>query len=287
MRLGLPLDIWDRRGVRWADAARLREQGLVDLIELRLPRSLRPLPRAKQGDLQQARRRLELPVSLHSEVTTFAAHPAPSLRLQLAATLGSTIHLAGELGARVITVHPPLALGEHSGQMPGARWSDHEHRLLSEALSGAPARELFAELLGNMADLGREAGVVLAIENMRPREEGADLNAAGNLCRFARSLGSPGVRVCLDVRKAFGEGLDPAKLIAAEGDLLGNLHAAGLGQRGKPAALGVGSIDWGEVVGALVESGYRGSVVYEGPRRDAETSLSTLRRMVAEALRVT
>ncbi len=287
MRLGLPLNIWEQRGIRRADVLRLRDRGLVELVELRLPRSLRPLPRAKRGDLRQARDYLALPAELHSEVTSFAAHPAPSVRLQVAATLGTTIHVGGELGARVITVHPPIALRERSGGVRGARWTEQERRLLSEAASGAQARELFAELLASVADLAKEAGVVVAIENMRARAEGADLNAAESLGRFVRSLDLPTIRVCLDLRKAFGEGLDLATLIAAEGGLLRNVHAAGVGRRGMPAGIGVGDIDWSGVVRALLRTGYRGSVVYEGPRRDAEASLSTLRCMIDETLRVT
>ena len=286
MKLGLPLNIWEQRGIRRGDIPRFRDRALVELVEFRVPRSLRPLPQAKRDDLRQARDCFGLPVGLHSEVTTFAAHPAARVRLQVAATLGATIHVAQELGAGVVTIHPPIALGERSGEMSGARWTEEERRLLSEAAGGDRARELFAELLRSAADRAVEAGVVIAIENMRPRQEGADLNSAERLGRFVRTLALPGVRVCLDLRKAFGEGLDLAKLIAAEGDLLGNVHAAGIGRRGKPAGLEVGGIDWTEMVRALAGTGYRGAVVYEGPRRDAEASLSALRCTVDEALRV-
>jgi sugar phosphate isomerase/epimerase len=275
VKLGLPLNIWERRGIRLADAIRLREQGLVDRVEFRLPRSLRPLARAREDDLQQTREHLGLPVGLHSEVTTFSAHPGGSVRLQVGATLTTTIYLARELGAQVVTVHPSIALGERSGEMPGARWTDGERRLLSRAATGGRGQELFAELLTAVAGLAAEAGVAVAVENMRPRREGADLNGAEVLCGFVRTLSLPEVRLCLDL----------AKLIAEESDLLANVHVAGVGKRGRPAGLGFGDIDWAGAVRALVAAGYRGSVIYEGPRHDAQASLSALRRMIGEAMR--
>ena len=103
------------------------------------------------------------------------------------------------------------------------------------------------------------------------------LNRAEEIARFVREADHPRVRICLDVRKAHQQGLDPARFIEANADWIANVHIAGIALSGKPAGMVIGGVDWGSAVAALHAAAYTGPLIYEGPSDAAEASLDSLR----------
>ncbi|HJN18061.1 MAG TPA: sugar phosphate isomerase/epimerase family protein [Armatimonadota bacterium] len=278
MRPGLPANIRGTGGASVEEIIALRDEGLVEWAEIQLPRLLRPADGELRGVVRDAAARLALPVSLHSETATFAATKDAGVRSVLAQTLSDTIDLGADVGARVITVHPPLANPGGIDDMTGGRWAAEEEALLRDATDDQDEAEAwFVDMLGPIAERAEAAGIVLALENMRAREGRARLNHAREIARFVRAIDLPAARICLDVRKARREGLDPAEFIRACGRWIANVHVAGFTTIGKPAEVGEGDIDWSSVVAALQAANYAGPLIYEGPPSTAGASLLALR----------
>lgn len=279
MELGIPVDIRDAED-QTALALDLRDEGLVSWVELQLPRS----PAGAGPEVRQAAaaaaEELGVGLSLHSEATTFAAARDGAIRERTAEALVETVGLARELGARIITLHPPLAAPDAVDGMAGGHWTDAERAILREATADQDQAEAwFREVLLEAAEEAGAAGVALALENMRVSRGRTRLNSAGELARFVGDLGHSAVGLCLDVRKATRESADVARLIGDAGDMLRNVHASGSGPRGNPAPVTGTDGLWLAAASALREARYHGPVIYEGPAEAARESLKALREV--------
>jgi len=126
MKPGLPANIRGTGGASVEEIIAFRDEGLVEWAEIQLPRLLRPADSELRDVVRETTARLALPVSLHSETATFAATKDAEVRAVLARTLTDTIDLGAEVGARVITVHPPLANPGGIDDMTGGRWAADE-----------------------------------------------------------------------------------------------------------------------------------------------------------------
>lgn len=275
MRIGLLTSLWREGDLGVAEVRALRDEGWVEWVELWLPRSPRPFTADVREAVRTAAEALALPLSLHSEITTFFAHRDPAARERLLEAFLDTLRLAREVTAGVVTIHPPLALPAQAGGASRAGWTAEDRRLLAEA-TGDPeeAQAWFRELLESAT--AEASGPALALENMTPRPHDLRLNGAREVAAFVRGVDRPGVRMCLDLRKAHREGLAPEPFIGSEGPLLANVHAAGIGDEGRPGTVDEGAMDWVAALRALQDEAYAGPVVYEGPPAATRPSLRAL-----------
>lgn len=282
MKIGLLSNVWREGDLSVRDVCMLRDSGLAEWVEFRLPRSIHPLPNRMEDALGAAAGEVDLPLSLHCEAATFLLHRVEAVRRQVEQTLLGTLRLAHEVGASVLTVHPPVALaygGDDRARGAGSRagWTQEELELLGETIQERhDARRLFWLALSGPSVWGRYRGITLAVENMRPHAHDLGLNGIHDLAQFLCEHDRIGVGLCLDVRKVLGEGLDVGAVIAAHGRRLAAVHASGIGARGEPAPVEHGAIDWPGLFGALRETGYAGPVIYEGPPEATGKSLRVL-----------
>jgi len=276
---GIPVDIRDADD-QTALALSLRDEGLVSWVEVQLPRSPGGVSREVRQAAAAVAAELGVGLSLHSEAATFAAGRNGAVRERTAEALLETVGLARELGAGIVTLHPPIAAPDAIDGMAGGHWTDAERAMLRDATADQDQAEAwFREPLLEAAEQAGAAGVALALENMRTSRGRTRLNSAGELARFVGDLGHPAVGLCLDVRKATREGADVARLIGDAGDTLRNVHASGSGPRGNPAPVTGTDRQWLAAASALREARYRGPVIYEGPAEAARESLRALREV--------
>ena len=88
-------------------------------------------------------------------------------------------------------------------------------------------------------------------------------------------VGSPRLRILLDIYHAQVQQGNVIELIRNHVDLIGYVHVADVPGRHEP---GTGEIAWERVAQALTESGYKGTVGLEAyPESDEETALSRFR----------
>lgn len=284
MKIGPLTNIWREGDPTAGEIRALRDSGLAEWVEFRLPRSIHPLPERMKDAVASAALEVGLPLSLHCEATTFVLHRTEAVRRQVQQTLDDVVRLAHAIGASVVTVHPPMALAADPEECPrgtGSRagWTEEDLGLLRETVQGTKeARELFWLALYGPSAWGRYRGVTLAIENMRPHAHDLGLNGVHDLAQFLHEECLDEVGLCLDVRKVLGEGLDVGAAIAAHGRRLASVHVSGSGARGEPAPVEDGALDWPGVFQALCETGYTGPVIYEGPPRATPESLRVLHR---------
>ena len=132
------------------------------------------------------------------------------------------VELAHDIGAAVLVVHP--------GDLRDARFFSEFTRLSEEAL-------------GQLARRAEALGVILAVENCGPYHAGVDRTAA-DLVSLIESVGSPQVRMCLDVGHAAVNGnLD--ELVRLLGKAIVHLHIHdNHGQRDEHLPIGRGTIDF-------------------------------------------
>lgn len=207
---------------------------------------------------------------LHSLHAPFAARVDISsldagVRSETLAACRRVLSIAGELGARCVVIHP--------GQAPrGTRMPERIGRA--------------AETLGILAPLARDAGVLLAVENLPPEYPGSN---AEEVLAIVQAAGAPEVRGCFDAGHAHlaggVEGLARALLpYAATMHLHDN--DAGRDQHLWP---GLGTIPWAEFARAYRESGCAAPAVLEcapPPAWPLRAALENLRRRLAGAYQV-
>lgn len=178
-----------------------------------------PIPDGIDDDeLQSALDATETALDVHLPFKQVVSTPVPEINDAIVAHQRRLLEWAGSVGARKAVLHGTVRDPYDTDQ-----------------------RETFATQLETIADVGREAGVEVVVENVGHQRHGLQLSVLGDL---ACETGTP---VCFDVGHAYMEdGNDGVKRFAKRyGDLVSHLHVHDARQRGDthiPA--GAGEIEY-------------------------------------------
>jgi hydroxypyruvate isomerase len=131
--------------------------------------------------------------------------------------------------------------------------------------------------LARLARLGERAGVTFCLENLNTAVDhpGVPFAKAADTMALVEAVGSPGLRLMLDIYHAqIGEG-NLIELVRRCGDLIGEVQVADVPGRCEP---GTGEISYPAIARALDEIGYRGTVGLEAfASADSELALTRFR----------
>lgn len=124
-------------------------------------------------------------------------------------------------------------------------------------------REINADFFGRLAEVGREYGVTVCLENMPYR--GQVLARVPDMLAFIRGLGTKWIRMCLDTGHCAVQGESPADAVRRIGkEDLYILHVHDNdGTRDQHLRPGEGVIQWEDFSAALAEIGFAGALSLE------------------------
>ncbi len=154
-------------------------------------------------------------------------------------SLRQTIELAAEVGVAVVTLHKGKA---------GAQWAP-------QAL-----RDAFARTLDELGQMTAGTGVTAAIENEPGVKPDYDL--------IMQADASVGVtidvgHICMNDGEGYREFGTIGNLIRHLGDRVAHVHVHDYDGKQDHLAVGSGLVDWRDVLGALVDTGYSGMLCME------------------------
>ncbi len=118
------------------------------------------------------------------------------------------------------------------------------------------------QTLRRIAALGEREGVTFVLENLNREVDhpGVPFGRAAEVLTLVQSVGSPRLRMMLDLYHAqIGEG-NLIELVRRAGDLIGEVQVADVPGRCEP---GTGEINYPSIARALADGGYRGTVGLE------------------------
>ena len=193
-----------------------------------------------------------------------ATHPDREIRRATVAYLGELARLCRDLGGRVLVFGSP------------------KQRSLLPGTSPAEAIDRLGGLFADLVPVLEETGTVVALEPLAPSETDVLTTAAEGVAVVER-IGSPHVRLHLDVKAMSSEREPIPTIIAAAAAHLEHFHANDKNLRGP----GFGAVDFGPIFSALDGVGYRGWVSVEvfdyapGPQRAARESIAYMRGVEA------
>ena len=186
--------------------------------------------------------------------------PDAAVRKATVAHLADLARLCRDLGGRVLVFGSPKQRSLTDGTTPGEA---------IERLTG-----VFAELVPTL----EATDTVVALEPLAPSETDV-LNTAAQTRQVIGRIGSPHVRLHLDVKAMSSEARPIPEIIRASAADLEHFHANDANLRGP----GFGAVDFGPIFAALGEVDYRGWVSVEvfdyapGPERAARESIAYMR----------
>jgi len=192
------------------------------------------------------------------------AHPDERVRRRTVEYMGELARLCSDLNGEVMVLGSPKQRSTVPGQSREEAW-----RLLRESLSVA-------------VRAAEEYGVVIALEPLA-RHLTDVVNTAREAMRMVEEVGSPALKVNLDVYSMSDEGSPYAQIIEEVGPLLAHFHANDTNGLGP----GMGEADYGEILAALRRVGYTGWLSVEvlapvdKPLEVAKASIEHLRRLFA------
>ena len=191
-------------------------------------------------------------------------HPERSVRETTVRYLGELAGLCRDLDGRVLVFGSP----KQRSLLPGT--TPHE------------AIDRLHEVFTALAPTLEATGTVVALEPLAPTETDV-LNTAAETCRLIERIGSPHVRLHLDVKAMSSESEPIPAIIRASAPHLEHFHANDANLRGP----GFGEVDFGPIFASLREVKYPGWVSVEvfdyapGPERAARESIAYLRGVEA------
>jgi sugar phosphate isomerase/epimerase len=192
------------------------------------------------------------------------AHPDPGVRRQTVDYLGELARLCHDLGGKVLVFGSPKQRSLLPGVTP-AQALDHLHEVFSRLV---PVLET--------------TDTVLALEPLTPAETDV-LTTAAEARGLIDRIGSPHVRLHLDVKAMSSEAEPIPAILHASAPYLEHFHANDVNLRGP----GSGSVDFAPIFAALDEIAYRGWVSVEvfdyspGGENIARESIEYMRRIEA------
>lgn len=137
-------------------------------------------------------------------------------------------------------------------------------------------RERVVDAVRDLAPIGEEAGVTIALETgLPPEDDRAMLDA----------IDSPAVGIYYDIGNSTWSGYDPEREFDLIGESIASMHVKDSVGSSGDAMLGEGEVDFGEFADALDGIGYDGWLVLEtvhrgDPVADAAANLAFLRETV-------
>ena len=150
-----------------------------------------------------------------------------------------------------------------------------QQRNLLPGVSSERATAYAAEVIESFLPVLEETDITLALEPLAPTE-GDFLQTAAEAVALAERIGSPNVRLHLDVKAMSSEAMPAAEVILQNGDLLAHFHANDPNLQGP----GFGDEDFVPIFEALGQIDYQGWVSVEvfdytpGVERLAQDSIS-------------
>jgi sugar phosphate isomerase/epimerase len=224
----------------------------------------------QRGELQRtiARAGLEC-VGLHwllAKTEGFhVAHPDADVRHRTTDYLGELARLCQDLGGRVLVFGSP----KQRSLLPGVSLAEAEYHIV----------EVFSRLVPVL----ETTDTVVALEPLSLAETDV-LTTAADTCRIIDRIGSPHVRLHLDVKAMSSEEKPIPEIIHASARHLEHFHANDENLQGP----GFGAVDFLPIFRALDEVRYSGWVSVEvfdyapGPERLARDSIDYMRRIETE-----
>ena len=194
-------------------------------------------------------------------------HPDAAVRARTVAYLGDLARLSADLGGRVLVFGSP------------------KQRSLLPGVSLEQATDYLHEVFSRLVPTLESTGTVVALEPLSPVETDV-LTTAAETCRLIERIGSPHVRLHLDVKAMASEPLSIPEIIQASARHLEHFHANDVNLQGP----GFGEVDFVPIFKALAEARYPGWVSVEvfdytpGAERLARKSIEYMRRMAAIAV---
>jgi len=193
------------------------------------------------------------------------AHPEADVRGRTVDYLGELARLCQDLGGRVLVFGSPKQRSLLPGVTP-ERAVDHIHEVFSRLVPVLEATD-----------------TVVALEPLSPVETDV-LTTAAETCRLIERIGSPHIRLHLDVKAMASEETPIPEIIVASARHLEHFHANDVNLQGP----GFGAVDFAPIFGALDEVRYAGWVSVEvfdyapGPERLARESIAYMSRIEAD-----
>ena len=188
--------------------------------------------------------------------------PDQSVRDRTVAYLGDLARLCRDLGGRILVFGSP------------------QQRSLLPGVTPEQADRFLREVFGRLVPVLEETDTVLALEPLAPIETNV-LTTAADTCRLIDAIGSPHVRLHLDVKAMASEDLSIPEIIHASAAHLEHFHANDVNLQGP----GFGAIEFGPIFQALQETAYSGWVSVEvfdytpGAERLAQESIAYMQRI--------
>jgi len=192
------------------------------------------------------------------------ADPDPAVRGRTIDYLGDLARLCHDLGGRVLVFGSP------------------KQRSLLPGVSPEQALDHIHEVFSRLVPVLEATDTVVAFEPLSPVETDV-LTTAAETCRLIERIGSPHVRLHLDVKAMASESTPISDIIVASARHLEHFHANDANLQGP----GFGAVDYGPIFTALDEVRYAGWVSVEvfdyapGPERLARESIDFMRRIEA------
>jgi hydroxypyruvate isomerase len=205
-----------------------------------------------------------------------------------------------ETGVRLLTliVDPPVDLADrstHERYLEGVReslavaerlGSPFLVALSGQAITGVPEAEQRAGVVDALTEASRilesaASDVTLLLEplNTRVDHPGALVHSTRDGLDIVDAVGSPRLRLLLDVYHALMMGEDLAAEVGPDAALIGHVQVADLPGRHEP---GTGEVDWDAALRTVRDLGYAGPFGMEYvPSTDSALSLNRIRKVVA------
>jgi len=242
----------------------------IEVAPFTLSRLATDLSAAERGEIRRTIARAGLDcVGLHwllAKTEGFhAADPDAEVRGRTVAYLGELARLCHDLGGRVLVFGSPKQRSLLPGVSP-AQAIDHIHEVFSRLVPVLEATD-----------------TVVALEPLAPSETDV-LTTAAETCRLIERIGSPHVRLHLDVKAMSSESLSMPEIIIASAAHLEHFHANDANLQGP----GFGAVDFAPIFSALSEIRYAGWVSVEvfdyapGSERLARDSIAYMQRIESE-----
>ena len=192
------------------------------------------------------------------------AHPDAAVRGRTVDYLAEVARLCHDLGGRVLVFGSP------------------RHRSLLPGLTAERALDHIHEVFSRLVPVLESTDTVVALEPLAPAETDV-LTTAAETCRLVERIGSPHVRLHLDVKAMASEAEPIPEIILAGARHLEHVHANDPNLQGP----GFGAVDFAPIFTALDGIRYAGWVSVEvfdyapGPERLARESIDYMRRVEA------
>ena len=244
--------------------------GGIEIAPVTLASLATDISAAQRGEIRRTIARAGLDcVGLHwllAKTEGFhVAHPEAAVRSHTVEYLGDLARLCHDLCGRVLVFGSP----KQRSLLPG----------VSPEQAVTHIREVFTRLVPVL----EATDSVVALEPLSPAETDV-LTTAAETCRLIEAIGSPHVRLHLDVKAMAAEPTPTPEIIVASAPYLKHFHANDENLQGP----GFGAVDFLPIFQALDEISYAGWISVEvfdyapGPERLTRESIGYMRRIEAE-----